>query len=79
MAKLCNGVPTDQPIPRNATAYCEGRRAAAAGALVGTNPHALDPDSANWIRGFDSWTADPAGLPVQDCCADIPGGGYIAP
>ncbi len=74
--KRCNGVATDSPTIRNTVAYCEGRAAAAAGALVGTNPHASEPDATNWANGHESWTADPAGFPSRDCCALAPGGGY---
>lgn len=77
--KLCNGT-TDVVLPRNSRAYCEGRAAAVAGALVGTNPHpANTPDNVAWAAGHASHTADPATLPARDCCADAPGGGYVAP
>ena len=76
MGKQCNGVPTDTPTPRNSRAYCEGRDAAAAGALIGTNPHFDGVDGDNWARGHASWTDDPAGGPPGDCCATPFGGGY---
>jgi hypothetical protein len=75
-AKLCHGVATDTQRLKKSNAYCEGREAAAAGALVGTNPHALAEDAAVWEAGFDSWTEDPSGVTVVDCCASAYGGGY---
>ena len=77
MTKLCNGVPTDQPTLRESRAYCEGREAAAQGALIGTNPHpASDRDHVLWDSGHASWSADPTGVQTQDCCARAYGGGY---
>ena len=74
--KICIGsnvVPNDPALSR---AYCEGRTAAAAGALIGTNPHpANTPANTIWGLGHQSWAADPAGVP-RDCCADAYGGGY---
>lgn len=78
MANKCSGKPSDQPTVRETKAYCEGRDAAAAGALEGTNPHqAGTRDELLWDNGFSSWAEDPANLPDQDCCASAPGGGYV--
>ena len=74
--KRCHGEAAGAIPIKESKAYCEGRGAAAAGALVGTNPHAATSvDGLAWIRGHESWTADPAGVP-GDCCADAYGGGY---
>ena len=67
--KLCNGTPTDQPYISNSRAYCEGRAAAVAGALITTNPHALEPDKSFWDDGWNSYNGG-VGTPFQDCCAD---------
>jgi hypothetical protein len=74
--------PTAPPLRlREAEAYCEGRRAAADGGLVGDNPHTVlnPPLAPHWEAGFDSWTADPAGLNTKDFCALRYGGGYVPP
>lgn len=74
--KLCNGTNNTVCI-RESKAYCEGRAAAAAGVLVGSNPFAAGTDNyVNWDNGWDSWAADPAAGPGQDCCAVAYGGGY---
>ncbi len=76
MSNRCDGT-IEVPKLRESKAYCEGRAAAAAGALVGTNPFpATTPDNLAWDRGWDSWGADPSTGPGQDCCADAYGGGY---
>ncbi len=77
MGHRCNGVETDQPFVNESRAYCDGRTAAAQGALKTTNPLAHDPrNEALWDDGWDSWGADPAGLTQRDCCAHAYGGGY---
>jgi hypothetical protein len=77
-AKLCHGEPLDTQRLKKSNAYCEGREAAAAGALVGTNPHpAGSEDATVWTAGFDSWAADPTGVTVVDCCASEYGGGHV--
>ena len=77
MCNRCNGVETDQPFVNESRAYCDGRTAAAQGALKTTNPLAHDPrGEALWDDGWDSWGADPAGLTQRDCCAHAYGGGY---
>ena len=69
--KHCNGTATDQPYVRESKAYCEGRAAATAGALVGTNPHpATSRDGVLWIAGFDSYAGGVGSALPQDCCAD---------
>ena len=74
--KSCTGtndVPRDTKLSR---AYCEGRAAAAAGDLVGTNPHpASTPANTIWAAGHGSWSANPSGV-ARDCCADAYGGGF---
>lgn len=75
--KNCTGSPTTNPTTRNASAYCAGRAAAAGGVLLAANPHDNGPDQVNWAAGHASWSADPAGLPAGDCCADVPGGGHV--
>lgn len=80
--KLCAGQdPADKsPSTKDSKAYCEGRRAAKDGILVGANPHEAGSDAANaWDAGHASWSADPAAGPGQDCCATAYGGGYVAP
>lgn len=80
MSNLCDGVGGGPIQLRNSKAYCEGREAAAAGALIGTNPHVAGSEAAaSWDAGHDSWTEDPAGAPARDCCANLFGGGYVAP
>ena len=76
--KFCAGRPTEVTIAREARAYCDGREAAAGGALKSTNPHVLGGRyHAIWDDGWDSWTANPAGLATtRDCCAHPYGGGY---
>ena len=66
------------PIP-DSRAYCEGRAAAIAGGLVGDVPHpANSPSAVSWIAGFTSHTENPADWERgRDCCADLPGQGYI--
>jgi hypothetical protein len=77
--KLCDGLPDNAPYLRDSKAFCEGRAAAAAGALVDINPH---PDGSQaavaWSSGHATWADDPALGPElgQDCCADAFGGGY---
>jgi hypothetical protein len=75
--KRCNGNAESGPVPiKDSGHYCDGRRAAAAGVLVGANPHTADTvESDLWIAGHESWAADPDGVP-RDCCADAYGGGY---
>lgn len=76
MSNLCNGT-NDVPKLRESKAYCEGRHAAAGGALVTDNPFASGTaDYVAWDNGWDSWSADPAAGPGQDCCADAYGGGF---
>ena len=78
--KACAENPSARVIARETRAYCEGRAANKAGAAKTTNPHvASGRAEAVWNAGWDSWTADPAGYPSRDCCADIPGGGYVPP
>jgi hypothetical protein len=65
--------------PMNVKAYCEGRQAAKDGGATTDDPHpANSPSSVDWLAGFTSWAADPAGVP-RDCCAIPYGGGYVAP
>lgn len=76
-SKLCYGTNGAGYQIIESLAYCEGRTAAAAGELIGVNPHEANSSaSAAWVNGFNSWAADPAAGPGVDCC-DIPyGGGY---
>ena len=75
--KMCMGTTSVPRSPKLSHAYCEGRQAAAAGALIGTNPHTIAGEAATaWAAGHTSWTADPAGV-AGDCCADAYGGGYV--
>jgi hypothetical protein len=65
--------------PKQMTAYCEGRSAAAAGLLIADNPTPSEDTvlAAYWDAGHASWTADPDGMPTKDCC-DLPyGGGFV--
>lgn len=60
-------------------ALCSGRRAAAVGDLVSTNPHSAgSPESDAWIAGYDGWAAAPA-TPHDDQngCAIAYGGGFV--
>jgi len=76
VSNRCDGT-TNVPTLRESKAYCEGRAAAAAGALVGTNPHPSGSAAATrWAAGFGTWVLDPDGV-AQDCCADAYGGGYV--
>ena len=77
MGNRCNGVGTDQPFVNESRAYCDGRTAAAQGALKATNPFAHDPRNETlWDDGWDSWTAVSGNPPGdQDCCAHAYGGG----
>jgi hypothetical protein len=75
MSNICNGT-NDVPKLRESKAYCEGRAANAAGALLATNPHPTwSTDHTAWDLGHASWELDPAAGPGQDCCADAYGGG----
>ena len=74
---LCDGLGGGPPQLKNSRAYCEGREAAVAGALVGTNPHAAGSEAAtSWANGHATWSTDPS-LGGPDCCADAFGGGYV--
>ena len=75
--KLCDGTTENAAKPiKDSKAYCEGRAAAAAGALVGTNPHLDGSDAATaWAAGHGSWAENPAGV-ARDCCSVAYGGGY---
>ena len=79
--KSCSGIWNDvNPRPGLARAHCEGRDAAAAGALDTTNPHEAGSEgAAMWAVGFASWDeGDPATF-LRDCCATIQGGGWVGP
>jgi hypothetical protein len=68
--KLCYGSADGGFHPVLSKAYCEGRAAEAAGALIGTDPHVADsPASLAWLRGFADET-------TVECC-DIPHGGPV--
>lgn len=77
---LCNGDTENAAKPiKDSKAYCEGRKAAADGLLVGANPHVDGSDAATaWSTGFATWLNDPALGPDagRDCCATPFGGGY---
>jgi len=75
--KLCDGTTNGHYHINSSSAYCEGRAAAAAEALVGTNPHEANSElNVVWTSGFDSWAADPdTGGP--DCCDIAFGGGFV--
>ena len=73
MANLCHGSSDAGPVQlRDSKAYAEGREAAVAGALIGTNPHpAGSSANAFWDAGHGSY-AGGVGSPLpRDCCADI--------
>jgi hypothetical protein len=57
--------------PMLAKAYCEGRRASAAGVLIGSNPHpANSPANAAWARGHASYESTGT-VTGRDCCAEL--------
>ena len=71
-------------ILNQSRAYCEGRQAAADGALIGSNPHPNASEAGQaWDLGYTSWTANPDGplapATIKDCCAQPYGGGFVAP
>ena len=58
------------PTLSNSKAYCEGRKAAYDGALVGTNPHlANSSDSVAWIAGWNTYVSGGATPMARDACA----------
>lgn len=69
---LCNGVATDAPLVRQSKTYCEGRRAAVDGVLIGSNPFpAGTVENADWARGHTSYAAGVGTALPRDCCADL--------
>ena len=73
--KLCYGSTNNGYHPKLSKAYCEGRAAAAAGILVGENPHEASEAATAWSTGYATWVNDPS-LGGPDCCDTAFGGGY---
>ena len=71
--KMCSGTNVVPSDPKESKAYCEGRRAAIDGALIGDNPlPSGSPSAIAWGLGFQS-VGGGAALP-RDCCADLGSG-----
>lgn len=76
--KVCKG-DTTNPKLKESRAYCEGRAAAVAGALISTNPHAdtASADHVAWDAGHASYNGGVGSPEAQDCCADLAYDGVI--
>lgn len=59
-----------KPRPRDAKAFCEGRKAFVDGALKATNPHTVPETKESWDTGWENANTAGGNVPASEtCCA----------
>ena len=72
-SKFADNEISHQFMPKNDSAYAEGRTAAAAGAAQTDNPHGLDHDAALLINQGDAWFCWDNGFDLRAGAGQTPG------